>query len=179
MTATPVGSATLTFTDSNNGTFAYVVNGVSQSKPITKQVFSIVPGCIAGASHAASPNYQALWWASPPGSESGWGVNIAHQGDTLFATWFTYGAGGRGQWLVMANGVRTAAGTYSGELYRTTGPAFSATPWAGTVTVTPVGSGTFTFSDAENGTFAYTLDGVSQTKPIGRQIYATPTTVCH
>src|SRR5262245_12357827 len=28
-------------------------------------------------------SYQALWWASPAGSESGWGVNIAHQGDTL------------------------------------------------------------------------------------------------
>jgi hypothetical protein len=178
VTATSVGTATLTFTDSNNGTFAYGVNGVSQSKPITKQVFSIVPGCIAGASHTAAPNYSALWWVSPPGSESGWGVNVAHQGDTLFATWFTYGTGGRGQWLVMPDAARTAAGVYTGALYRTTGPAFSLTPWAGTVTVTPVGSGTFTFSDGENGTFAYTLDGVSQTKPIARQLFAVPATVC-
>lgn len=35
-------------------------------------------------------NYQGLWWNSPAGSESGWGVNFAHQGDTIFASWFTY-----------------------------------------------------------------------------------------
>jgi hypothetical protein len=155
-----------------------VVNGFTQTKPITKQVFSVVPSCIAGAPNTASPNYQALWWASPPGAESGWGVNVAHQGDTLFATWFTYGAGGRGQWLVMPDLDRTAPGVYSGPLIRTTGPAFNVTPWAGTVTVTPVGSATFTFSDANTGTFAYTLDGVSQTKPITRQDFSTPATVC-
>ncbi len=176
--ATVVGTATFTFTDSNDGTFAYVVNGISQSKPITKQVYSSVPACIAGAPHTASPNYQALWWASPPGSESGWGVNVAHQGDILFVTWFTYGASGRGQWLVMPDAMRTAAGTYSGPIYRTTGPAFNVTPWAGTVGVTQVGSGTFTFSDGESGIFAYTLDGVSQAKPIARQIYSAPVTVC-
>ncbi|HEX6793354.1 MAG TPA: glycosyl hydrolase family 28-related protein, partial [Casimicrobiaceae bacterium] len=41
---------------------------------------------------AASPNYEGLWWASPAGSESGWGINFAHQGDIIFATWFTYDA---------------------------------------------------------------------------------------
>ena len=175
---TAVGNATFTFTDSNNGTFAYVVNGTSQVKPITKQSFATpAPACIAGVPHAATPNYQALWWASPPGSESGWGVNIAHQGDTLFATWFTYAPGGRGQWLVMSNGARTAANTYSGDLYRTTGPAFNASSW-GAVTVTRAGSGTFTFIDAENGTFAYNVDGVAQAKAIARQSFATPATVC-
>ncbi|HEX7273240.1 MAG TPA: hypothetical protein VF420_13935, partial [Casimicrobiaceae bacterium] len=39
---------------------------------------------------AASVNYEGLWWAAPAGSESGWGVNFAHQGDTIFASWFTY-----------------------------------------------------------------------------------------
>ncbi len=38
---------------------------------------------------AAVTNYQGLWWNAPAGSESGWGINFAHQGDTLFATWFT------------------------------------------------------------------------------------------
>ena len=176
--ATTVGSATFTFTDSNNGTFAYEVNGISQSKPITKQAFSIVPACIAGAAHDASPNYQALWWASPPGSESGWGVNVAHQGDILFATWFTYEASGRGIWMVMPEGARTASGTYTGALYRTTGPAFNLTPWVGNVNVTQVGTGTFTFTDGETGTFAYTVDGTSQSKAIVRQSFALPATVC-
>lgn len=130
---------------------------------------------MAGVPHAAAPNYQALWWASPAGAENGWGVNVAHQGDILFAT---YAASGRGQWLVMPSGMRTAAGTYTGTLYRTTGPAFSLSPWTGPVTATEVGSGTFTFTSGDTGTFAYTVEGVSQSKAITRQIYAAPTTVC-
>jgi hypothetical protein len=175
---TQVGSATFTFTDSNNGTFAYVVNGVSQAKPITRQVFSVVPSCVAGVPHAASPNYQALWWASPANSESGWGVNIAHQGDILFATWFTYDATGRGQWLVLPNAARTSPASYTGALYRTTGPPFNLSPWTGNVGVTEVGSATFTFSGPDSATFAYTLDGVSQSKAITRQVFSTPETVC-
>jgi hypothetical protein len=105
-------------------------------------------------------------------------VNVAHQGDILFATWFTYEAGGRGIWLVMAEGARTGPGTYAGALYRTTGPAFNLTPWAGNVNVTQVGTGTFTFSDGEAGTFAYTVDGISQSKAIVRQSFALPATVC-
>ncbi len=175
---TPVGRATFTFTDSNNGTFAYTLNGITQSKPITKQQFDELPACIVGVPHTATPNYQALWWSSPANSESGWGVNIAHQGNIVFATWFTYDASGRGQWLVMSRGDRTGPGVYTGELFRTRGSAFNLDPWVGTVTVTPVGSGTFTFSDPENGTFRYTLDGVTQTKPITRQVYSGPVTVC-
>jgi hypothetical protein len=35
-----VGTATLSFSDSSNGTFAYVVNGVSGSKAITRMIFA-------------------------------------------------------------------------------------------------------------------------------------------
>ena len=37
--------ATFTFADGNHGTFAYTVNGVSQSKPITREVF-VSPGTV-------------------------------------------------------------------------------------------------------------------------------------
>jgi hypothetical protein len=36
---TQVGNATITFTDANNGTFAYSVNGVFGTKVITRQPF--------------------------------------------------------------------------------------------------------------------------------------------
>ena len=39
VTETTVGSATFTFSDGNNATFAYTVNGVTQSKAITREVF--------------------------------------------------------------------------------------------------------------------------------------------
>ena len=43
--ATAVGTATLSFTDGNTGTFAYTVNGVSQAKAVTREVFTN-PGTI-------------------------------------------------------------------------------------------------------------------------------------
>lgn len=192
VTRTAVGDATFTFSDSNNGTFRYTVNGVTQTKNITRQAFAVpMPTCfegtasggttpIYGSGTAAGPNYQDLWYRSPAESESGWGVNIAHQGSILFATWFTYDASGKGMWLVMSKGDRVAnTSSYSGPLFRTTGPAFSANPWNKTlVTLTQVGTATFTFSDANAGTFSYTVNGVSQSKAITRQVFATPTTVC-
>ena len=177
---TQVGTATFAFTDANNGTFAYTVNGVSQTKAITRQIYtSPVPTCTAGGTVGTPPNFQDLWWNAPANSESGWGVNVTHQGDILFVTWFTYDANGKGLWLVGSNVSRTTGNTFSGALFRTTGPAFNAVPWNGSqVAVTQVGTVTLAFSDANNGTFAYTVNGVSQTKPITRQVYSSPTTVC-
>ena len=37
---TEVGMATLMFADGNNATFAYTVNGIAQSKAITREVFA-------------------------------------------------------------------------------------------------------------------------------------------
>jgi len=175
--ATQVGTATFTFGDSNTGTFAYTVNGVSQTKSIIRETFATpVPTCTAGGTYGT--NYQDLWWHGA--SESGWGINITHQGDIIFATWFTYDTTGKGMWIVMANGAKTGAGVYSGALYQTTGPVFSSVPFVpANVMVNPVGTGTFTFTDASTGTFAYTLNGVTQTKTITREGFSSPTSVCN
>ena len=178
---TAVGSGTLTFANADNGTFAYTVNGVTQSKPITRQVFGPLPACRFGmqADLAAASNYQDLWWNAPAGSESGWGLNISHQGDTLFVTWFTYDLDGSPLWL-SATAQKTGATAYAGTLYRTNGPPFSATPWnPAAVTITQVGAVTLTFADGNRATFAYTVDAVSQTKQITRQVFRTPGTVCN
>ena len=182
VTVTPVGSVSISFTDANNGTFVYTVSGVTQTKPITRQIYAAsLPTCApADSSGPSASNFQDLWWRSPANSESGWGVNITQQSDIIFATWFTYGTDGRGMWLVMSDGRKTGPGnTFTGALYRTTGPAFSSATWsASQVAVTPAGTGTFTFTDASNGMFAYTVDGVTQSKPITRQVYGSPVTVC-
>jgi hypothetical protein len=118
-----------------------------------------------------------LWWRSPAASESGWGVNLAHQGDLLFATWFTYDVSGKPLWLVMSNGIRVGNATWSGTLYRTNGPAFDKLPWnPSQVAYTQVGTATFSFTDASNGSFAYTVNGISQSKPITRYAFASPAT---
>jgi hypothetical protein len=180
--ATPVGSATFTFISANEGSFTYTFNGVTQTKQITRQIFANPPStCTAGGTASATPNYQDLWYRAPAESESGWGVNITHQADTLFATWFTYAAGGTGQWLVMSNLARTSptSNTYSGSILRTRGPAFNSVPWNNSqFTFATVGTASFTFANAENGTFNYTLDGITQSKPIVRQVYSSPASVC-
>ncbi|MEO8536416.1 MAG: M64 family metallopeptidase [Betaproteobacteria bacterium] len=178
--ATPVGSGTLTFADQDNGTFAYTVNGITGTKSITRQVFGALPTCRFGAQSRleAATNYQDLWWNAPPGSESGWGLNITHQGSTLFVTWFTYDVDGAPLWLA-ATAQKTGSATFAGALYRTTGPAFSAMPWpAAQVTATQVGTVALTFADGNRATFAYTVGTVSQSKTITRQIFHAPGTVC-
>ncbi|MGE5093540.1 MAG: YncE family protein [Betaproteobacteria bacterium] len=180
VTRTPVGSATVTFTDADNGVLSATVDGTQLIKRITRQAFAAPrPTCEANGPQGALPVYQDLWWNAPAGSESGWGVNIAQQGDVLFATWFTYGSDGRGTWLVASNVAKTGNATFSGTLYRAIGPAFSASPWdPSKVSRAAVGQVTFVFRDANNATMSYTVDGLSQGKAITRQVFAAPPTVC-
>ena len=180
VTVTPVGSASLTFSDANNGSFAYTVNNVSQTKPITRQVFGPLPTCTFGVQTnlALATNYQDLWWAAPGGFESGWGVNFTHQADTIFATWFTYDLDGSPLWL-SATASKSGVGIYQGTLYRTTGPPFNAVPFLpANVGLNQVGTITLTFTNGNAATFAYTVNGVTQSKSITRQVFRAPGTVC-
>ena len=177
VSATEVGSATFSFNDANTGTFTSTVNGFTQTKSIVRELFyaSAAPVCSEGAAPAG--NYQGLWWKGQ--DESGWGINLTHQADTLFATWFTYDANGKGMWLVMSNGAKTAPGSYTGALYRTTGSPYNGAFDPARLVATQVGTATFTFSDASNGTFAYSVNGIAGSKPIAREIFANPATACN
>ncbi len=110
-------TATLTFSDANNGTFAYTVNGIAQTKAITRETFGPLPTCVFGAQAnlALTSNYQDLWWAAPAGSEAGWGINLAHEGDTIFATWYTYDHDRSPMWLVTTAN-KSGLSSYTGDL---------------------------------------------------------------
>ena len=202
----PLGNAQMTFTDANNGSFTYsytyttndmmddpygygysypTVHVVTQTKAITRQIFAPgAPECFFTGGLGNPPNYSDLWWKSPPPpaaeSENGWGVNLTHQGNFIFATWFTYDLNGNGMWLAVVATPTATPGQFSGSnLYRTRGAPLIAEPWdASLYTSIPVGSATFTFTDASNGTFTYTVNGVTQTKAITRQVFASPVSVC-
>jgi hypothetical protein len=119
-----------------------------------------------------------LWWAAPAGVEAGWGLFLAHQGNTVFATWFTYDRDNAPLWL-SATMPRTAARAYAGTLYRTTGPAFNAVPFdPRSVVATSVGTARLAFADGNSGTFEYTVGSTTQSKSITRQVFVTPGTVC-
>ncbi|HSV20355.1 MAG TPA: hypothetical protein VLR71_18215 [Casimicrobiaceae bacterium] len=175
-----VGSGSLSFTDATNASFDYVVDGVHQTKAITQQVFRYLPTCTSDlvADPSVAFNYQDLWWAAPAFAESGWGINLAHQGSVIFATWFTYASDGTPMW-VSATLPQTAKATYAGAIVRTTGPPFDSVPFdPARVTVTKVGTMQLAFTNGNQGTFDYTLDGVTQTKTITRQIFRGTGTIC-
>ena len=181
VTTTAVGTGTLTFSDAANGTFAYTVNGSSQTKTIAKDVFANpAPVCSFDAvgNPAIATNYQDLWWAYPGGSESGWGINLTHQGDVIFATWFTYDVDGTPLWLSCA-ATKTSPGVYAGSLIHTTGPAFNAAPFEPAMVATSVvGTARFTFVDGNTGYFDYTYNNITQAKRITRCVFQTPATIC-
>jgi murein DD-endopeptidase MepM/ murein hydrolase activator NlpD len=170
-----VGSASFRFTDDEHLTMGYSVNGVAQSKSLVRQRFSTPASCmLTRGTRAYATNYQDLWW-NP--AEPGWGINLTHQGDVIFATWFTYGAGGRGVWYVASDARRQGTGEFRGRLYRTAGMPFDRVG-AGPTAAVDVGEITLTFTDGEHGRFDYAVGGVSQSKSITRQVFAESAPLC-
>jgi cytochrome c553 len=113
-------------------------------------------------------NYTDLWW-NP--AESGWGLNlIQHDSDIVFGVMYTYESPGRPAWFVLPSGAWTTAFSYAGDLYRVTGPsAADATFDPNLRQIVKVGTGTLSFSDANNGTWTFSVNGQAVTKSITRQ----------
>ena len=121
------------------------------------------------AGYLSPIDYTDLWF-NP--NESGWGLNIVqHPSRNIFAVWFTYDAGGSPRWYVIPGGTwHATTNSLTAAMYQTTGPAGSAATFdPSLVKVAPVGNVTITFSDANHGTFAYSVNGVLGSKAITRQ----------
>ncbi|HEX6632737.1 MAG TPA: hypothetical protein VF038_02140 [Usitatibacter sp.] len=157
----PVGSATLHFTGTGTATLTYSIHGVAGTKSIVRQPFGV-------PDKTPIARYGDLWWGGR--AQDGWGVAINQQYRTLFAVWYTYDAAGKPAWYVVPGGQWTTASTFTGTAYRTRG-----SPWLGRAYdasafgIDPVGSVTFSFTDLSHATMTYTVDGVTQSKPIERQ----------
>ncbi len=185
----PVGTGTLTFADANNGSFAYTVNTTPpQTKAISRYDLGTgaQPTCTYSAAtpnFAAATNYQDLWWVANS-AESGWGINFAHQGNSVFATWYTYDVDGTPLWLSVLAGRVGTSNVYTGNLYRTSGPrydAYDAAKWM----PAQVGTATLTFTDGNHAKFDYATNGngalpsVTQSKQVTRFPFAaTGGTLC-
>ncbi|MBL0144359.1 MAG: trypsin-like peptidase domain-containing protein [Betaproteobacteria bacterium] len=171
-----VGTMQVSFPAPNTGTLTYTVDGIAVTKQVRRQSFSTSTTCAWSAfDRSYADNFQDLWWNA---NESGWGINFAHQGDILFATLFTYGADGRSLWFVMSRGDRNpGTRTFEGTLYRMAGAPFNANPWR-PATPTSVGSMRVAFSDGDTATLTYSVNGVTVTKSITRQVFGIPATQC-
>ena len=145
-----VGSGTFTFADNDTAAFSVTIDGVAANKSISRMSFG--SGTLLPA-----VDRSALWWS--PG-ESGWGVSLTQQYGTIFAAVFTYVAGGNPVWYVAPDCV-LSSNYCEGTLYRAAGGSAPTQPWLGAVTLTPVGSIAFEFTDASNAVMRFTLDGQS------------------
>jgi YVTN family beta-propeller protein len=155
----PVGNGTLTFSDANNGTFDFTIEGLHGNKRIMRQLFGPV-------TTAPAIDYTDLWWNK---NESGWGVALTHQYGKIFATWFSYDAAGKPMWYTASDCAVTGNGC-TGDLYQVKGGSSLTAVWNGSgIVPTKVGSVTITFSDASNGSMSYSINGVTTTRSINRQ----------
>jgi hypothetical protein len=128
---------------------------------------------LAAASLLASPVYatpfttdQSDLWYIP--AESGWGLQLVDRGNVIFGTLFIYGPSGQPTWYT-ATLEYVGNFTWTGQLIATTGTYFGS-PWnPGALTVTPVGTMTWTAQTVETGMLTYTVNGVEVTKNVTRQ----------
>jgi hypothetical protein len=126
--------------------------------------------CACAFHAAATPQFRNVtdMWFDP--AESGWGLNLIHQGDTLFATLFVYGNDGQPRWFVasgLTGGGGTGASSFSGTLRECMGPWFGGPFNARPVQCRDVGSMHFTATDS-GGSVDYLVDGVHVVKQVQR-----------
>src|SRR5829696_4897332 len=98
--------------------------------------------------------------------ESGWGISVYHQGDTLFASLFVYGPDGAPKWYT-ASALTGHPHEFTGPLVEATGPYFGATSFnSGSVTRRVVGTMTILLNTAGQGSVIYTIDGTQVARKI-------------
>lgn len=155
----PVGNVTITYTSASTATLQYVINGQSGQKSLQRFVFG-------PPDNTPVLKVGDIWWGGT--AQNGWGIAINQQNRTLFAAWYTYGADGKPVWYTLPGGT-WSGNTYSGTLYTA-----QSSPWVGvnynaaSFAAIPVGTLSLAFTDANNANMTYTINGVTQTKPITR-----------
>jgi hypothetical protein len=157
--AVPVGNVQVRFTDAANASFTYTASGITRTVPVVRQP-------LATGTTPPAVDYTDLWY-NP--AESGWGMAIAQQFGIAFLAWYVYDSAGKPSWLVAT--CPMSGSSCSGALYRTTGPGFGPTFDASRVVATAAGTIAVNFTDANNAVLSYTVDGVTATKTITRQIF--------
>lgn len=153
----PAGSGTLTLGDANTGTFAIVIDGQPLGfKQIARYVFD-------NSTTQPTVDYTDLWW-NP--SESGWGVALTQQHGTMAVAWYSYDPSRKATWYVASCPVLGSG--CAGELLQVTGGSPMASVWKVPAPANKVGTISFTFTDANNGTMSYSINGVAGSKSIRR-----------
>ena len=171
ITAIKSGTGSITVTGANRLSLDYTIGGVTQSKTnLAPQDFGAadqIPVCslqtLTGtAPRAGLTNYTDHWWGG--GNASGWGVQISHQGNQVFAGWYTYNAQGKASWMTL-QGTQDAANAkrFTGSVY-SVNPGIPFSVINGPIaqsSVATVGTFEFNFTDGERGAFIVTMTGAT------------------
>jgi hypothetical protein len=117
------------------------------------------------------PNLTDQWWVS---SESGWGMAVYQQGDTLFLDIFVYDANGNPVWFtataVLQGQISNGDYLFTGDLIATTGTYYGTAPFSASgVTRTKVGTVTLEALSPTAAKLSYTVNGVVVVKTVSRQ----------
>ena len=110
-----------------------------------------------------------LWWNA---NESGWGLTITQQYGVIFVAIYTYDAASNPIWYVITN-CPVVAGGCTGDIYRATGGSALTSSWNPNLALVKVGAGTLAFADANTATMNFVINGISGSKAITRQVFAT------
>jgi cytochrome c553 len=158
--AVAAGTLRVAFQNADNAAMTYTgVAGQTRTVAITRQP-------LAAGTTPPAINYTDIWWNS---DESGWGIAATQQFATVFLAWYVYDGNAKPTWYVA---LCTLNGTScSGDLLRTTGPAFGPTFNSSQVQVFTAGTVSVNFTNANNGVLNYTVNGVASSKLITRQLF--------
>jgi hypothetical protein len=130
----------------------------------------LISAFMALSASFSNVSYATFWadlWYNP--NESGWGLNIAQQDQTLFV----YGADNRANWYVASNMTVNGSG-YLGDLFQTTGPAYFNTFNPNGVGIRKVGRIIFVPKNEGEAGISYEVDGLTINKNIERQTFKAP-----
>lgn len=117
-------------------------------------------------------SYQGFWM----NPNESWGISITQHNNMIFAALVTYDQTGQPIWYVMPSCPLSGNGC-TGDIHQASGGTSPALPWSGAgIVVTPVGTGTLTFADANSATLNVTINGAFGSKFITRAIFATGST---
>jgi len=176
---TEAGNAVLVFGDDGHARFGYQAFGVSATKDIQRYAFngSFITRCTWGGPQDAA-NLQGLWYAAPAGSEPGWGVSIAPQGNALAITLLTYDLDGSPLWLY--GEVHDDYGDeYQGGLYGTAGPWFGTPAFAAhPITATAAAGIDVSGAYGNNMALSIYMNGAWQEKDMTRYVFRGSATTC-
>ena len=140
-----------------------------------KRLFAVVALAASTLSSAGMiPDPTGLWW-NP--AESGWGLSLTQEQDTVVAVLFVYDDAQRPAWYVVTTtdtGVHldpNVGPVFGGTLYRTSGPWFGGAFDPRSVSAIPVGTLSF-FQLGKNIQLTYIVNGVAVTKSVEQQTFS-------